>query len=73
VDDKDKETEDESFAKYWGWFGVLVVLANEDISKIEGTTKYPLTFVLNYLTYQKDLQEIKTRKLKTNEQRSRIL
>jgi hypothetical protein len=46
------------FDKFWGWFGTLISLANEDITKIDEITKYPLMFVLNYLSYQKDKNEI---------------
>lgn len=50
-----------SFDKFWGWFATLVSLANEDITKIEEITKYPLVFVLNYLSYQKDINDIRRR------------
>lgn len=50
-----------SFNKHWGWFGTLISLAGEDITKIEEITTYPLVFVLNYLAYTKDLNEIRAR------------
>jgi hypothetical protein len=50
-----------SFDKFWGWFATLVSLANEDITKIEEITKYPLVFVLNYLSYSKDINDIRRR------------
>jgi len=50
-----------SFNRFWGWFGTLVSLADEGITKIEEITKYPLIFVLNYLSYQKDIGEIRAR------------
>ncbi|MFM7854324.1 MAG: hypothetical protein ACKO96_20970, partial [Flammeovirgaceae bacterium] len=50
-----------SFDKFWGWFGTLVTLAKEDITKIEEITKYPLIFVLNYLSYSKDINDIRRR------------
>ena len=48
-----------SFGKHWGWFGTLITLANEDITKVEEVTKYPLVFVLNYMAYMKDLNEMR--------------
>ena len=59
-DDMDSR-EANSFDKFWGWFSTLVSLANEDITKIEEITKYPLVFVLNYLSYSKDINEIRRR------------
>jgi hypothetical protein len=50
-----------SFNNFWGWFGTLITLANEDITKIDQITTYPLVFVLNYLSYMKDVNEIKRR------------
>jgi hypothetical protein len=50
-----------SFDRFWGWFGTLVSLANEDITKIEEITKYPLVFVLNYLSYSKDINDMRRR------------
>ena len=63
VDGKDDldTREVRSFDKFWGWFSTLVSLANEDITKIEEITKYPLVFVLNYLSYMKDINEIRKR------------
>jgi|LakMenEpi03Aug12_release.lakeMendotaPanAssembly.Ray.scaffolds.fasta_scaffold754219_2 hypothetical protein len=59
-----KETDSESFSKYWGWFGVLAEVSNQDVTKMGEITKYPLTFILNYLTYLKDLNEIKQKELR---------
>jgi len=63
IDDKDDlgVRETYSFDKFWGWFGTLVSLANEDITKIEKITTYPLVFVLNYLSYMKDINDIRRR------------
>ena len=63
IDDKDAldTREVRSFDNFWGWFSTLVSLANEDITKIEEITKYPLVFVLNYLSYMKDINEIRQR------------
>ena len=72
VEDKGREDEAESFSNYWGWFGVLVVLSNEDITKIEKVTEYPLIYVLNYLTYMKDIQEIKQRELMKQQIKNRL-
>jgi hypothetical protein len=63
IDDKDAldTREVRSFDMFWGWFSTLVSLANEDITKIEEITTYPLVFVLNYLSYTKDINEIRQR------------
>jgi hypothetical protein len=52
-----------SFTRFWGWFGCLITLSNEDITKIDEITQYPLIFVLNYLSYMKDLNGIKEREI----------
>ena len=57
-----------SFDKFWGWFGCLVSLANEDITKIEEITTYPLVFVLNYLSYSKDINDIRRRDAQKQQQ-----
>jgi hypothetical protein len=57
-----------SFDKFWGWFATLVSLANEDITKIEEITKYPLVFVLNYLSYSKDINDIRRREAQKAQQ-----
>jgi hypothetical protein len=53
--------ESNSFSQHWGWFGTLVSLSNEDITKIEKITTYPLVFVLNYLSHIKDLNQMRER------------
>jgi hypothetical protein len=61
-----------SFNKFWGWFGTLVTLANEDITKIDEITQYPLIFVLNYLSYSKDLGDIRTRELQKQKMKYKV-
>ena len=70
VDDKDDldTREIHSFNKHWSWFGTVVQLANEDITKVEEITKYPLIFVLNFMAYEKDINEIRDRERKKMEQ-----
>jgi hypothetical protein len=51
--------ENDSFNKFWGWFGVMVQLAQEDITKIEQITEYPLVFALNYMAYMKDINQMR--------------
>ena len=59
-DEGDIDTrENISFGKHWSWFGTLITLANEDITKVDEITKYPLVFVLNYMAYTKDLNEMR--------------
>ena len=44
-----------SFAKKWGWFGVMHRLCNQDISNLERITKLNLLECLTWLTYETDL------------------
>jgi hypothetical protein len=67
-----EENEDQSFAKYWGWFGVMISMVNDDITKIETILEYPLIFCLNYLTYMKDLQEIREQKMRMEQAKLRM-
>lgn len=61
-----------SFNNFWGWFGTLISLANEDITKVDQITTYPLTFVLNYLSYMKDVNELKRREEQKLRQKYKI-
>jgi hypothetical protein len=53
-----------SFEQRWGWYSTIVYLAQEDINKIEEIVEKPLTYVLNYLTYMKDLNAERNKKIK---------
>lgn len=61
-----------SFDRHWGWFATLVSLANEDITKVEEITKYPLVFVLNYLAYMKDINDIRRREAQKMQQQMKM-
>jgi hypothetical protein len=67
-----EENEDQSFSKYWGWFGVMISMVNDDITKIETILEYPLIFCLNYLTYMKDLQEMREQKMRIEQAKLRM-
>ena len=54
----------ETFASVWGWYGTIVYLAGEDIKNINEITKMPLYYVLNFLTYMKELNKERERELK---------
>ena len=54
----------ETFSSVWGWYGTIVYLAGEDIKNINEITKMPLYYVLNFLTYMKELNREKERELK---------
>jgi hypothetical protein len=60
-----------SFSKFWGWFGTLISLANEDITKVDEITQYPLIYVLNYMSYMKDVNDMRKREQQKLEQRYR--
>ena len=61
-----------SFDRHWGWFATLVSLANEDITKVEEITAYPLVFVLNYLAYMKDINDIRRREAQKMQQQMKM-
>jgi hypothetical protein len=50
----------------------MITMVNDDITKIEKILEYPLIFCLNYLTYMKDLQEIKEQKLRIEQAKQRM-
>jgi hypothetical protein len=52
-----------SFSQHWGWYGTMVFLASEDITKLNEIPKMPLYYVLNYLTYIKELNKERDREL----------
>lgn len=69
----DKDVDDfSSFSSFWGWFDTLAQLANEDITKIETILNYPLVFVLNYLAYTKDLNDIRKREQQKMEMKMKM-
>ena len=70
-DGNDSAIATESFAKKWGWFGVLHRLCGEDISKLEAVTKINLFEALTWLTYETDLEA--QNKVKLNERKQQNL
>ncbi len=50
----------------------MINMVNDDITKIETILEYPLIFCLNYLTYMKDLQEIREQKMRIEEAKLRM-
>jgi len=54
----------DSFNNHWGWFATVVSLANEDITKVDEITTYPLIYVLNYMAYMKDLNNMREKEIK---------
>ena len=51
------------FAKTWGWYQSIYALAQGDITRFEAITNYKLTQCLQYLTFEKQKQEIEQRQL----------
>jgi hypothetical protein len=49
------------FAKQWGWYGSLYVLASNDITKFDAVTKLGLRKCLTFLTFKKQSDEIQER------------
>ena len=54
----------ETFGSHWGWYSTIVYLAGEDIKNLEEITKMPLYYVLNFLTYMKELNREREKELK---------
>jgi hypothetical protein len=48
------------------WFNVICVLSNEDINKIDETTKQPILKVLNFLARKKDKENKEMREMRKN-------
>jgi len=42
------------FSKKWGWYAILMTLANDDILKIDEATEMSINKCFTYLTYIKD-------------------
>lgn len=53
-----------SFNQHWGWLGTIFQLANEDITKTEKITTYPLVYVLNYMAYMQDVSRLRDKENK---------
>lgn len=67
--DKDEQengnefSEQAQFGKQWGWYQSVYALAQGDITRFDTVTGYRLTMCLNYLTFEKQKQEIEQRQL----------
>jgi hypothetical protein len=54
--EEQKIIEEESLMKHWGWENVIYKLANGDVTKYDGITNLPLVFILNQLSFIKDMK-----------------
>ena len=50
---------DESFAKRWGYFGLMYRLCGADISKLDKITKLNVLEAFTWLSYETDLESQK--------------
>ena len=51
------------FGKKWSWYQSIYALAQGDVTRFDTVTKYRLTKCLNYLSFEKQKQEIEQRQL----------
>lgn len=54
--EEQKIIEEESLMKHWGWENVIYKLANGDVTKYDDITNLPLVFILNQLSFIKDMK-----------------
>jgi hypothetical protein len=54
--DEKEAIEEEKVMQHWGWENVLYKLAEGDITKYDDITNLPLVFVLNQLSFIKDMK-----------------
>ena len=47
------------FSKKWGWYSILMVLANDDVLKIDQATEIGIGKCFTYLAYIKDKENAK--------------
>jgi hypothetical protein len=62
-EDGNEFSEQAQFGKQWGWYQSVYALAQGDITRFDTVTGYRLTMCLNYLTFEKQKQEIEQRQL----------
>lgn len=55
-EEEKKHIDEEELLKHWGWENVLYKLSGGDITKYEDITNLPLIFVLNQLSFIKDMK-----------------
>jgi len=53
--EEQEQIKKEEILTKWGWENVIYKLSNSDITKYDDITNLPLIFVLNHLSYMKDL------------------
>ncbi len=57
LDDDDKvEMDREELMRRWGWENVIYKLADGDVTKYDDITNLPLIFILNQLSFMKDMK-----------------
>lgn len=54
--DMQKQIEYEETAKKWSWENILYKLANGDVTKYDQITDMPFIFIMNQLSFQKEMQ-----------------
>lgn len=56
-DDEEIDIDDESFGDRWGWFGVIVELADQFKMDLDDITDWPIRKVFNTMSYNKEKQD----------------
>lgn len=56
-------SESAQFAKRWGWYQSIYILAKGDIAKFDDVTSQPLIKSLTLLTFEKEKSDIEYREL----------
>jgi hypothetical protein len=52
-----------TFEGFWGWYGSLVYLSGENLLQMEQVAQKSLVEVFNFLTYMKDLTNLREKEL----------
>jgi hypothetical protein len=52
-----------TFEGFWGWYGSLVYLSGENLLQMEQVAQKSLVEVFNFLTYMKDLTNLRQKEL----------
>jgi hypothetical protein len=63
---KGADEQQKSVGSKWGWYAIIHELAGGDVLKINAVTELYIEEVLNFMSYEKDLQVSKNVKIDAN-------
>ena len=63
-DDINEYSEEAQFGKQWGWYQSIYAIAQGDVGRFDNVTRMGLLKCLTYLTFEKQKNEIESRKIK---------